>query len=145
MRRKMTLGCALCSTLLLVLLAFAGRMLYVKFYDRSLADIAGKSAPAALTLTSGQYDRTIEDAQQIAAITDVLAACTYTPYPHLLRPSADELTAVRLTVGFPNGSSIGVDADGYVFVDGVLRAIDSGRGQELYHRLFVLFYPDTAG
>ena len=46
-----------------------------------------------------------------------------------------------LTVTFQNGNSIGVNTDGYVSVNGKLRAIKSGDGRNLYHDLFVLFYP----
>ena len=48
---------------------------------------------------------------------------------------------IILTVTFQNGNSIGVNTDGYVFVNGKLRAIKSGDGRNLYHDLFVLFYP----
>ena len=49
--------------------------------------------------------------------------------------------AYNSSVTFDNGSSISVNADGYVFVNGKLRAIKSGDGRNLYHDLFVLFYP----
>ena len=42
MRKITALGFAICGTLLLVLLFVAGRMLYIKFYDQSYQDIAGK-------------------------------------------------------------------------------------------------------
>ena len=64
-----------------------------------------------------------------------------TAYPHFIKPSQNKLTANRLTVTFQNGNSIGVNTDGYVFVNGKLRAIKSGDGRNLYHDLFVLFYP----
>ena len=55
----------------------------------------------------------------------------------------DKLTANRLTVTFENGSSISVNADGFVFVDGKLCDIEGGRGQEFYHKLYILFYPNA--
>ena len=74
--------------------------------------------------------------RNLDALYDLLTA-----YPHFIKPSQNKLTANRLTVTFQNGNSIGVNTDGYVFVNGKLRAIKSGDGRNLYHDLFVLFYP----
>ena len=60
------------------------------------------------------------------------------------KPGDDQLTASRLTVTFENGNAIGVSADGYVFVNGKLRDIEGSRGQEFYHLLYVLVYPNAA-
>ena len=60
------------------------------------------------------------------------------PIRTLSASSQNKLTANRLTVTFQNGNSIGVNTDGYVFVNGSARAIKSGDGRNLYHDLFVL-------
>ena len=83
------------------------------------------------------------DDNQKTAIIQLLSEQTYTAYPHFIKPSQNKLTANRLTVTFQNGNSIGVNTDGYVFVNGKLRAIKSGDGRNLYHDLFVLFYPTS--
>ena len=62
------------------------------------------------------------DDNQKTAIIQLLSEQTYTAYPHFIKPSQNKLTANRLTVTFQNGNSIGVNTDGYVFVNGKLRA-----------------------
>ena len=144
MRKSTTLGFALCGTLLVILLFIAGRMLYIKFYHQSFTDIAGKGVQASLMLSENDTSLpAVTDEKQIASYTDLLGGYTYTPYPHFFQPGDDKLTANRLTVTFENGSSISVNADGFVFVDGKLRGIEGGRGQEFYHKLYILFYPNA--
>ena len=144
MRKSMALGFAICSTLLLILLFLAGRMLYIKFYHQSYADITDKTTQTVVTLTENQTEvQTVTDPEQLAAITELLSGYTYTQYPHLLKPGKDQLMGNLLTVTFENGNSIGVNADGYVFVNGELRDIEGSRGQEFYHKLYLLFYPNA--
>lgn len=144
MRKSMALGFAVCSTLLLILLFLAGRMLYIKFYDQSYADIAGGAVQTSVTLTENQTElQTVTDPALLDSITGLLKSYTYTPYPKLLKPGAGKLTGNLLTVTFENGGSIGVNADGYVFVNGALRGIEGDRGQEFYHKLYILFYPNA--
>lgn len=144
MRKFTALGFAICGTLLLILLFITGRMLYIKFYDQSFADIAGSGTPSSVTLTENSTEmQTVTDPAQIARYTDLLASYTYVQYPHFFKPGDEQLTANRLTVTFENGNSIGVNADGYVFVNGELRDIEGSRGQELYHKLYLLFYPNA--
>lgn len=144
MRKATAFGLAICSTLLVVLLFITGRMLYIKLYDQSFSDIAGKSAQTELLLSENDTALpAVTDEKQIAAFTELLGGYTYVPYQKFFSPADEQLTANRLTVTFGNGASIGVNADGYIFVNGRLRAIEGGRGQELYHKLYVLFYPNA--
>lgn len=144
MRKFTALGFAICGTLLLILLFITGRMLYIKFYDQPFADIAGSGTPSSVTLTENSTEvQTVTDPAQIARYTDLLASYTYVQYPHFFKPGDEQLTANRLTVTFENGNSIGVNADGYVFVNGELRDIEGSRGQEFYHKLYLLFYPNA--
>ena len=138
MRKSTALVFAVCGTLLLILLFIAGRTLYIKFYNQSFADIAGSTAPAVLTIT--------ENDTELPAVTAtaLLGGYTYKQYPHFFKPDSSQLTANRITVTFENGNSIGVNADGYVFVNGELRDIEGSRGQEFYHLLYVLVYPNAA-
>ena len=46
MRKFTALGFAVCGTLLLILLFAGGRMLYIKLYSQSFADIAGEGTPS---------------------------------------------------------------------------------------------------
>ena len=121
MRKTVSLVLAICGTLLLLLLFATGRLIYTHVYSQDFSDIA-ETGPKT-------------------AIIQLLSEQTYTAYPHFIKPSQNKLTANRLTVTFQNGNSIGVNTDGYVFVNGKLRAIKSGDGRNLYHDLFVLFYP----
>ena len=116
MRKTVSLMLAICGTLLLLLLFATGRLIYTHVYSQDFSDIAETGPQSTITLT-------------------------YTSNPHFIKPSQNKLTANRLTVTFQNGNSIGVNTDGYVFVNGKLRAIKSGDGRNLYHDLFVLFYP----
>ena len=144
MRKFTALGFASCGTLLLILLFITGRMLYIKFYDQSFADIAGSGTPSSVTLPENSTEvQTVTDPAQIARYADLLASYTYVQYPHFFKPGDEQLTANRLTVTFVNGNSIGVNADGYVFVNGELRDIEGSRGQEFYHKLYLLFYPNA--
>lgn len=145
MRKFTALGFAVCGTLLLILLFAGGRMLYIKLYSQSFADIAGEGTPSVLQLTENQTALpAVTDPQQIDAFTALLSGYTYKQYPKFFRPDDDQLTASRLTVTFENGNSIGVSADGYVFVNGKLRDIEGSHGQEFYHLLYVLVYPNAA-
>ena len=145
MRKSIALGFAICSTLLLILLFLAGRMLYIKFYNQSYADITDKTTQTTITLTENQTEvQTVTDPERLAAITELLSSYTYIQYPHLLKPGKEKLTGNRLTVTFENGNSIGVNADGYVFVNDELRDIEGSRGQEFYHKLYLLFYPNAS-
>ena len=145
MRKSMALGFAICSTLLLILLFIAGRMLYIKLYHQSYADITDKTTQTTITLTENQtVVQTVTDPAQLESITNLLKSYTYTQYPHFFKPGKEELTGNLLTVTFENGNSIGVNADGYVFVNGDLRDIEGSRGQEFYHKLYVLFYPNAS-
>ena len=127
MRKTVSLMLAICGTLLLLLLFATGRLIYTHVYSQDFSDIA-ETGPQT-------------DDNQKTAIIQLLSEQTYTAYPHFIKPSQNKLTANRLTVTFQNGNSIGVNTDGYVFVNGKLRAIKSGDGRNLYHDLFVLFYP----
>ena len=127
MRKTVSLVLAICGTLLLLLLFATGRLIYTHVYSQDFSDIA-ETGPQT-------------DDNQKTAIIQLLSEQTYTAYPHFIKPSQNKLTANRLTVTFQNGNSIGVNTDGYVFVNGKLRAIKSGDGRNLYHDLFVLFYP----
>ena len=145
MRKFTALGFAICGTLLVVLLFIAGRMLYVHLYSQSFADIAETDTPAVLSITENSTALPdITDPGRISAFTELLDSYTYKPYPHLFQPGKEQLTASCLTVTFENGNSIGVSADGYVFVNGRLRDIEGSRGQEFYHLLYVLVYPNAA-
>ena len=144
MRKFTALGFAICGTLLLILLFIAGRMLYIKFYDQSFSDIAGNGTAASLVVTENSTElQTVTDPGQIQEFTSLLGSYTYTQYPHFFKPGNERLTANRITITFENGNSIGVNADGYVFVNGELRDIEGSRGQELYHKLYLLFYPNA--
>lgn len=145
MRKSTALVFAVCGTLLLILLFIAGRTLYIKFYNQSFADIAGSTAPAVLTVTENDTELpAVTDPGQISEFTALLGGYTYKQYPHFFKPDSSQLTANRITVTFENGNSIGVNADGYVFVNGKLRDIEGSRGQEFYHLLYVLVYPNAA-
>ena len=145
MRKFTALGFAICGTLLLILLFIAGRMLYIKFYDQSFSDIAGNDTVASLVVTENSTElQTVTDPGQIQEFTSLLGSYTYTQYPHFFKPGNERLTANRITITFENGNSIGVNADGYVFVNGDLRDIEGSRGQEFYHKLYVLVYPNAA-
>ena len=130
MRKTVSLMLAICGTLLLLLLFATGRLIYTHVYSQDFSDIAETGPQSTITLTENDVEVPQTDDEQ-----------TYTAYPHFIKPSQNKLTANRLTVTFQNGNSIGVNTDGYVFVNGKLRAIKSGDGRNLYHDLFVLFYP----
>ena len=142
MRKSWALGLAICCTLLIVLLFVAGRMLYIKFDHESYADITDKTTQTSLILTENQTElATVTDPETVESITALLSS--YTQYPHFFKPSEETLGGNLLTVTFSNGNSIGVNADGYVFVNGDLRDIEGSRGQEFYHKLYLLFYPNA--
>ncbi|MDO4269792.1 MAG: hypothetical protein Q4C72_02605 [Eubacteriales bacterium] len=144
MRKSTALGFALCGTLLVVLLFIAGRMLYINYHVQSFEKIAGREIQRTLVLTENETElQTVTDEGQITAYTELFGSYTYTEYPHFFKPRDSELTANLLTVTFQNGHSISVNADGYVFVNGKLRDIEGGRGQEFYHKLYLLFYPNA--
>lgn len=145
MRKTSALAFALCGTLLLLLLFVAGRTLYIKNYQQTLEQVAGKGVQDMLELSeNGVSVATLTDRAQIDAILSMLGSYVYTEFPRFFRPSADEFSSNRLTVSFKNGRSISVDADGHIFLDGKLRDIKGSRGQEFYHKLYVLFYPTAA-
>ena len=145
MRKFTALRFAICGTLLVLLLSVAGRMLYSSLYSQSFEEIAGTGAPAALAITENSTPLPdITDPGRIEAFTALLGSYTYKPYPHLFPPGEEQLTASRLTVTFENGNSIGVNADGYVFIGGELRDIEGSRGQEFYQKLYVLVYPNAS-
>ena len=131
MRKTVSLVLAICGTLLLLLLFATGRLIYTHVYSQDFSDIAETGPQSTITLTENDVEVPQTDDNQKTAIIQLLSEQTYTAYP----------TANRLTVTFQNGNSIGVNTDGYVFVNGKLRAIKSGDGRNLYHDLFVLFYP----
>ena len=144
MKKSTGLLFALCGTLLFVLLFITGRMLFIKLHTQSLEQIAGRSIQHELVLTENDTVLpTVTDENAVSSFIDLLAAYTYTEYPHFFKPDTEKLSANRLTVTFENGHSIGVDADGYVFVSGKLRDIEDSRGQELYHKLYLLFHPNA--
>lgn len=144
MRKSWALGLAICCTLLIVLLFVAGRMLYIKFDHESYADITDKTTQTSLILTENQTElATVTDPETVESITALLSSYTYTQYPHFIKPGEEKLGGNLLTVTFSNGNSIGVNADGYVFVNGDLRDIEGSRGQEFYHKLYLLFYPNA--
>ena len=141
MRKTVSLVLAICRTLLLLLLFATGRLIYIHVYSQDFSDIAETGPQSTITLTENNVEVPQTDDNQKTAIIQLLSEQTYTAYPHFIKPSQNKLTANRLTVTFQNGNSIGVNTDGYVFVNGKLRAIKSGDGRNLYHELFVLFYP----
>lgn len=144
MRKTTALLFALCGTLLILLLCIAGRFLYINHHTQTLEKIAGKGVQDALVLSENETQlRTVSEAAQINELLALLSSYTYKEYPHFFQPRDNELTANRLTVTFQNGNSVSVSADGYIFVDGKLRDIEGGRGQEFYHKLYVLFYPSA--
>ncbi len=144
MRKVTALGFAICGTLLLLLIYITGHMIYNKVHVQSFEDIAGMTIQHELQLK--ENDTPLEAAaeeERINAMLDLLKSYTYTEYPHFIKPSAEKLKANRLTVEFENGNTIGVDADGYIFVNDKLRGIEGDRGQELYHKLYLIFYPNA--
>lgn len=145
MRKFTALGFAVCGTLLAVLLFIAGRMLYIQLYHQSLSDIAGGRTHETLALAENATALpAVTGEEQVTPYLDLLGSYTYTPYPDFIQPAEDRLAANRLTVTFANGRSIGVNADGYIFIDGNLSGIKEDRGQELYHKLYMLFYPSAS-
>ena len=143
MRKTVALVFAICGTLLLLLLFATGRLIYINVYHQDFSDIAETGPQAVITLTENDVQVQQNGDAQKNAIIELLSRQTYTAYPHFINPSKNKLTANRLTVTFENGNSIGVNTDGYVFVNDKLRAIKGGGGRELYHDLFVLFYPSA--
>ena len=145
MRKSTALVAALCGTLIVILLFVAGRMLFIKFYKQSLDDIIETPKPAWVSLSENDTSLgKITDAEQVAAYTELLRSYTYVPYPHFFQPNDNKLTANHLTVSFENGNSISVNADGYVFVNDKLRDVKDARGEDFYHALYLLFYPNAA-
>lgn len=145
MRKNTALGFAICGTLLLLLLAFFGRMIYINIHVQTFDQIAGRGIHHTLQLTENETSLLdVTEERRISEYVDLLDDYTYTEYPHLFQPQEEKLSANRLTVTFENGNSIGVDADGYIFVNGDLHGIEGDRGQELYHKLYLLFYPNAA-
>ena len=130
MRKTVSLVLAICGTLLLLLLFATGRLIYTHVYSQDFSDIAETGPQSTITLTENDVEVPQTDDNQKTAIIQLLSEQTYTAYPHFIKPSQNKLTANRLTVTFQNGNSIGK-----------LRAIKSGDGRNLYHDLFVLFYP----
>ncbi|MDY3619287.1 hypothetical protein [Agathobaculum sp.] len=144
MRKSTALAFALCGTLLLVLLFVAGRFLYINNHSQSLEKIAGKGVQESLLLVENDTELgAVDDPARVSDIIALLSGYTYTEYPKFFHPQEYELSASRLTVHFGNGHSIGVNADGYVFVNGKLRDIEGSRGKEFYHKLYLLFYPNA--
>jgi len=131
MRKSTAFVFALCGTALLVLLFIAGRLIYINMHEQT--KLAENDVPIA----------DLTERAQIDAVLTALGGYTYTEYPKLLHPSDRSLGGSTLTVTFDNESSIGVSADGFVFVDGKLRDVEGSRGKELYHKLYVLFYPNA--
>ena len=113
----------------------AGQIGIIGGADGPTAIITSDSASAVSVTEDGQYDSKNE------------VAAYLTEYGHL--PSNYITKKQAQALGWQSGSlepyapgcSIGVNTDGYVFVNGKLRAIKSGDGRNLYHELFVLFYP----
>lgn len=146
MRKFSAPAFAFCGTLLLALLCLMGRLIYIGYHTTSYEKIAGKGTLEILALSeNGTQLRYVTNEGEIAAIAELLSSYTYTEYKHLLKPGNGKLGGGLLTVTFANGNSIGVNANGYVFVNGKLRDIDDSRGQEFYHKLYVLFYPEAYG
>ncbi len=144
MRKITALGFAICGTLLVLLIYVTGHMIYNKVHIESFEDIAGLTIQHELKLKENDTVlESVKDEEKINAFLELLKVHTYTEYPNFIKPSDEKLKANRLTVGFENGNTIGVDADGYVFVNDKLRGIEGDRGQELYHKLYMLFYPSV--
>lgn len=136
---------ALLGTLLLILLCIMGRLVFIGYHTTSYEKIAGKNTPESLVLSENNMElRVVTDPAELADITELLSSYTYTEYPHLLHPSEEKQVGNLLTVTFVNQNSISVNANGYVFLNGKLRDIEGSRGQEFYHKLYILFYPGTA-
>lgn len=144
MRKSTAFVFALCGTALLVLLFIAGRLIYINMHEQTLEQIAGSGVQSELRLAENDVPiADLTERAQIDAVLTALGGYTYTEYPKLLHPSDRSLGGSTLTVTFDNESSIGVSADGFVFVDGKLRDVEGSRGKELYHKLYVLFYPNA--
>ncbi len=144
MRKITALGFAICGTLLVLLIYITGHMVYNKVHVQSFEDIAGVTIQHELELKENDTAlESVKDEEKINAFLELLKGYTYTEYPHFMKPSDEKLKANRLNVSFENGNTIGVDADGYIFVNGKLRGIEGDRGQELYHKLYLLFYPSV--
>ena len=118
MRKTVSLVLAICGTLLLLLLFATGRLIYTHVYSQDFSDIAETGPQSTITLTENDVEVPQTDDNQKTAIIQLLSEQTYTAYPHFIKPSQNKLTANRLTVTFQNGNSIGVNTDGYVFVNG---------------------------
>lgn len=144
MRKNVSLILAICGTLLLLLILGFGRLIYIHTAQQPFSSIAETGPQTTIKLAENDTEVPLNSEKQQAAIIDLLSQQTYTPYPHFIKPSKNKLTANRLTVTFENGNSIGLSTDGYVFVNGNLRGIKGDNGVELYHELFVLFYPTAA-
>ena len=122
MRKTVSLMLAICGTLLLLLLFATGRLINTNVYSQDFSDIAEPGPQSTIPLTENDVEVPQTADNQKTAIIQLLSEQTYTTYPHFIKPSQNKLTANRLTVTFQNGNSIGVNTDGYVFVNGKLRA-----------------------
>ncbi len=144
MRKTVSLVLAICGTLLLLLIFGLGRFVYIHTAHQSFSSIAETGPQTTIHLAENDTEVPLNDDNQKTAIIKLLSEQTYTPYPHFFKPSQNKLTANRLTVTFENGNSISISTDGYVFINGNLRGIKGDGGRELYHELFILFYPTAA-
>ena len=143
-RKSTALIAAICGTLVLLLLFFGGRMLFIQHHTESFDKLIAEDARTALVLRENGVDlRTLNTPEQTAPVLTLLGGYTYTEYPHFLRPDSDELRGNRLTVVFTDGDSIGVDADGYVLINGKVRDVQNSEGKALYQELYRIFYPNA--
>lgn len=144
MKRKSAFGFAVLGTVILLLALTAGRMIYINTHTQTLKKITKKASLTTLALYENEtLVRESTDTAEIESIASILSTYTYTEYKHFLKPSKSSLTQSRLSVVFDDGTSIAFSADGYVFVNDKLRDIEGSRGQEVYQKLYIIFYPSA--
>lgn len=144
MKRKSAFGFALLGTALLLLAFIAGRFIYINVHTQTFEKITKKASSATLSLYENEsLVRETTDSAEIEAIVSTLSTYTYTEYKHFFKPAKSSLTQNRLRVVFDDGTSIAFSADGYVFVNDKLRDVSGSRGQELYQKLYAIYYPSA--
>lgn len=144
MNRKSAFSFALLGTIILLLALIAGRLIYINTHTQAFEKITKKASLTTLSLYENEtLVRESTDSAEIESITSILSTYTYTEYKHFFKPSESSLTQNRLSVVFDDGTSISFCADGHVFVNDKLRGIEGSRGQEVYQKLYSIFYPSA--
>lgn len=145
MRKASSLLPAALATLLLVIVVLGGRLLFVRLHAQTIAQLTDDERQFQLVLTENTTEiATLTSDDAIAAVMNVLDDYTYVEYPALFAPAESRVQQNLLTVTFENGHSVSVNAGGFVFVNGKLRALkDCDNAQALYHALYQLFYPSA--